>query len=90
MKRLMIVAALCAAAASLSACADTKLTNYVCTHQVALTVSANAAIANAALIKEPALRQAAIDGANTTLALIAHCDPATPQTPANTPAPVSP
>lgn len=80
MKKLLIGGALAAFAFGLSGCvSDKKLENYVCTHQVSLTIAAQAAIANAPSIKDTTVRQATIDSANTTLALVARCDPTTPQ-----------
>src|SRR4051812_2512180 len=80
MKKLFFGAALAACTLGLSGCVtDNKLDNYICTRQVSLTIGANAALAHAPLIKDVAVRQATIDGANTTLALVARCDPATPQ-----------
>jgi hypothetical protein len=62
--------------AMLAACAtDRQISDYVCTHQVSVRLSALTAINAAAGIKDPVARQAAIDGANTTLALIDACPP---------------
>lgn len=70
------LAILAASALSLAGCvSDTKLTNDVCTHQISLTIAANAAITNAPSIKDATVRQATIDSANTMLALIAKCPP---------------
>lgn len=91
MKRIFGILAIACVASSLAGCvSDTKLSNYICTHQVSLGIAANAALDNAPAIKDTTVRQATIDSANTTLALIAKCNPATPQAAPNLSTPATP
>lgn len=74
--RKYILMPILAAAALLSGCAtDRQISDYVCTHQISVRASAETAIRAAASIKDPVARQAAIDTANTTLALLDACPP---------------
>lgn len=73
MKRIIMLAACAAVAACSSGCADKQIATDICSHQIATTVAANEALSNAALIKDPVARQAAIDAANTLLMLVAQC-----------------
>lgn len=54
---------------------DRNIADYVCTHQISVRLSAETALRAAASIKDPTARQAAIDTANTTLALVDACPP---------------
>ena len=76
MKHLSILAAL-----TLSACTNAQLTSlqekhraYVCSHQQAVTLAANAVIKNAETIKNPNVRAAAIAIATADLAIVATCE----------------
>lgn len=74
--RALFVLPILAAAALLSGCAtDRQISDYVCSHQISVRASAETAIRAAASIKDPVARQAAIDTANTTLALVDACPP---------------
>lgn len=72
----LFVLPILAAVALLSGCAtDRQISDYVCSHQISVRASAETAIRAAASIKDPVARQAAIDTANTTLALADACPP---------------
>jgi len=74
--RALFVLPILAAVALLSGCAtDRQISGYVCSHQISVRASAETAIRAAASIKDPVARQAAIDTANTTLALVDACPP---------------
>lgn len=58
----------------LAACVtDRQAMSYVCSHQISVRLSAETALKAAVAIKDPVARQAAIDGANATLALVDSC-----------------
>ena len=60
----------------LAGCAtDRQISDYVCTHQISVRLSAETALKAAASMKDPVARQTAIDTANTTLAQIDACPP---------------
>jgi len=52
---------------------DRQAMSYVCSHQISVRLSAETALKAAVAIKDPVARQAAIDGANATLALVEAC-----------------
>jgi hypothetical protein len=82
LKGLGMLAVICLLAMPLMGCrtlSDSNLTSDICTHQIAITTAANAALANANLIQDQTARQAAIDAANTTLNLVAACPVVTAQ-----------
>lgn len=73
MKKIIMFAACAVASIGLAGCADKQIATDICSHQIATTIAANEALSNAALIKDPVARQAAIDAANTLLMLVAQC-----------------
>lgn len=81
MKRIAVLGIVALGLTDCTTLSDNKLMDNICSHQITLRISANAALANAPNIKDAVLRQAAIDGANTTLALIAACPLDAPSTP---------
>lgn len=77
MKRIITLAALACTAAALSACTTTRerVGAYICKHPVEVAAGARASIVAADKIKDPGLRQAAIDAANLLLDAVAACPP---------------
>ena len=54
---------------------DRDASSYVCNHQIGVRLSAETTLKASATIEDPVARQAAINAANTTLALADACPP---------------